>query len=210
VAAALQPQPRHPVRAGPQVLHATGVRAEVGPDAIERALHPGVHVERVQVVQEQQALHQRVGQQPVADRLAGRALGREGVHDVAEPVSVEAEQQPHQFLRRGRGAAAGGPQGGEQFLDPFPGLPYTGHPLRLSSAGYRRAAWRRDATAGQVARMAVIGECTFSSTLPLPRYMCTPHGRHGSKLRTARMMSIPLNWSGGFSSKIGVFCTASS
>ena len=35
--------------------------------------------------------------------------------------------------------------------------------------------------------------------------MCTPHGRHGSKLRTARMMSMPLKLSGPFSSKIGVF-----
>src|SRR5258708_34204743 len=35
-------------------------------------------------------------------------------------------------------------------------------------------------------------------------YWWTPHGRQGSKLRTARMMSIPLNWSGPFSSKIGV------
>ena len=58
--------------------------------------------------------------------------------------------------------------------------------------------------------MTDIGECTLSSSLPLPRYMCTPHGRQGSKLRTARMMSMPLNRSGGFSSKIGVFCTASS
>ena len=41
-------------------------------------------------------------------------------------------------------------------------------------------------------------------------YMCTPHGRHGSNERTARMMSMPLNLSGPFSSKIGVFCTASS
>ena len=55
-----------------------------------------------------------------------------------------------------------------------------------------------------------MGECLTSSTLPSPRYMWTPQGRHGSKLRTARMMSIPLNLSGPFSSKIGVFCTASS
>jgi len=54
------------------------------------------------------------------------------------------------------------------------------------------------------------GEWTRSSDLPLPRYMCTPQGRHGSKLRTARMMSIPLKFSWEFSSKIGVFCTASS
>src|SRR5262249_49368470 len=55
-----------------------------------------------------------------------------------------------------------------------------------------------------------MGTCLTSSTLPLPRYMCTPHGRHGSKLRTARMMSMPLNLSGPFSSNSGVFCTASS
>ncbi len=47
-------------------------------------------------------------------------------------------------------------------------------------------------------------------TRPFPVYMCTPQGRHGSKLRTARMMSTPLKFSGPFSSKIGVFCTASS
>ena len=49
-----------------------------------------------------------------------------------------------------------------------------------------------------------------SRSLVAPLYMCTPHGRHGSKLRTARMMSIPLNLSGPFSSKMGVFCTESS
>ena len=40
--------------------------------------------------------------------------------------------------------------------------------------------------------------------------MCTPHGRHGSKLRTDRMMSMPLKFSSVFSSKMGVFTTASS
>ncbi len=58
--------------------------------------------------------------------------------------------------------------------------------------------------------MPNIGTCFTSSSLPSPMYMWTPQGRHGSKLRTARMMSIPLNLSGPFSSKIGVFCTASS
>ncbi len=55
-----------------------------------------------------------------------------------------------------------------------------------------------------------VGVCWTFLTRPLPVYMCTPHGRHGSKERTARMMSIPLKFSGPFSSKIGVFCTASS
>ncbi len=40
--------------------------------------------------------------------------------------------------------------------------------------------------------------------------MCTPHGRHGSKLRTVRMMSMPLKFSGPFSSKMCMPCTASS
>ena len=55
-----------------------------------------------------------------------------------------------------------------------------------------------------------IGACVVFTVLPSPRYMCTPQGRQGSKLRTVRMMSMPLNLSGPFSSKIGVFCTASS
>ena len=55
-----------------------------------------------------------------------------------------------------------------------------------------------------------IGEWRVSSILPPPSYICTPQGRQGSKLRTARMMSMPLNLSRPFSSKIGVFCTASS
>ena len=56
----------------------------------------------------------------------------------------------------------------------------------------------------------MVGEWTLFSTWPLPRYMWTPHGRHGSKLRTVRMMSMPLKWSRSFSSKIGQPCTASS
>ena len=55
-----------------------------------------------------------------------------------------------------------------------------------------------------------MGECFTSITLPSPTYMCTPQGRQGSKLRTVRMMSIPLKFSGPLSSKMGVFCTASS
>src|SRR5436305_1298783 len=55
-----------------------------------------------------------------------------------------------------------------------------------------------------------IGEWTRFSVLPLPRYMCTPHGRQGSKLRTVRMMSMPRKFSWPFSSKIFCPSTASS
>src|SRR5262245_7726894 len=37
-----------------------------------------------------------------------------------------------------------------------------------------------------------IGAWRSCSSLPSPRYMWTPQGRHGSKLRTVRMMSMPL------------------
>src|SRR4029078_9054325 len=36
-----------------------------------------------------------------------------------------------------------------------------------------------------------VGECSRSSVFPLPRYMCTPHGRPGSKLRTGATTSPP-------------------
>src|SRR6185369_6532204 len=55
-----------------------------------------------------------------------------------------------------------------------------------------------------------VGACCTSSSLPPPRYMCTPQGRHGSKLRTVRMMSTPLNFSRPFSSNSGMFWMASS
>ena len=55
-----------------------------------------------------------------------------------------------------------------------------------------------------------IGWWTCLIVLPPPRYMCTPHGRHGSKLLTVRMMSMPLKLSRPFSSKIWSPCTASS
>src|SRR5207302_985199 len=55
-----------------------------------------------------------------------------------------------------------------------------------------------------------IGWWTVRSVLPLPRYMWTPHGRHGSNERTARMMSMPRKFSWSFSSKIGWPITASS
>src|SRR4029077_20066633 len=45
-----------------------------------------------------------------------------------------------------------------------------------------------------------VGEWRTSITRPSPTYMWTPHGRHGSKLRTVRMMSMPLKSAWSFSS----------
>ncbi len=46
--------------------------------------------------------------------------------------------------------------------------------------------------------------------MPLPVSMCVVHGMHGSKLRMARRMSMPLTWSSGTDSRIGVSTTACS
>ena len=39
--------------------------------------------------------------------------------------------------------------------------------------------------------LSIDGDVVRISGFPLPVYMCTPHGRQGSNLRTARMMSMP-------------------
>ncbi len=62
-----------------------------------------------------------------------------------------------------------------------------------SRSGPGRGGWSPSSIRG---RRRTVGECTRSSSRPSPRYMWTPHGRHGSKLRTVRMMSIPLKLSG--------------
>ena len=110
VAAALELQPGNAVE-DTEVLDAARVRAQVGPHPVQRALDAGVHVQRMEPVQQQQALHQRViGElrQHLRTRLA--LLPQDG-HDLAEAVSVQADEQPDEFLsRRSRRAEAAGLQ----------------------------------------------------------------------------------------------------
>ena len=118
MAAALEPEPRHPVRRA-EVFHAACVRAEVGPHPVERALHPRVDVERMQVVQQQQAFDQGILGQLVQHRHAGVALVPQRGHDMRQPVAVQADQQPDQFLGgRGRILDGARTQCVKQFLDP--------------------------------------------------------------------------------------------
>ena len=131
MAAALQPQPRHAIGHA-EVFHPARMRAEVRPDPVECALDARVDVERVQAVQQQQALHQRVLGQLGQHRRAGLALLAQHRDDLAEAVAVQADQQADQFLGgRGYRPARGGPQCGEQFLHPCADLLNAGHPLRL-------------------------------------------------------------------------------
>src|ERR1700729_3306433 len=79
--------------------------------------------------------------------------------------------------------------------------------LATPRSGYRLLSLGRHYSGPAAPNM---GECFTSITFPSPTYICTPQGRQGSKLRTVRMISMPLKFSGPLSSKMGVFCTASS
>ena len=126
--------------------------------------------------------HAVVGQ-PVAD--LGRPLQRG--EDPLEPLAVELHDRRDQLVRH---------RAGLEVLD------------LLELVGQRLDA--RDQRLGGVGAQHIpVGVWTTLRTFPLP-YMWTPQGRHGSNEWTARMMSIPLKFSGPFSSKIGVFWTASS
>ena len=109
------------------------MRAEVAPHPVQGELDPRVDIQRVQVVQHQQALHQRIRQQLVEYLSARVARFAQRRHNVAEPVAIQAEQKADQFLRgRGRTLVPARSQHGEQFLDPYPDLPNLGHAPRLS------------------------------------------------------------------------------
>ena len=126
----------------------------------------------------------------------------EDLDDPGQALAVHLDHRRHEVLRgpaRHRVGQLLDLRG--QLLDPLDqGLGADRFGL---SAGIPRApAWAQDIPVGVWV--------TFRTCPPRWLYMWTPHGRHGSKLRTARMMSTPLKFSGPFSSKIGVFCTASS
>ncbi len=189
---------------------AQGQRARVGVEAdhlqradvrgAQRAVDAGPHVIGVQVVQDQQS-----GGDLVVEQRAERVAAASGQQrdDLGESGAVELHQGPDQLLGgRGRGGVDAVGESGQEFLDPG-----GGH-LRVGRCRLRAGA---DCGRRHPARpLRPVGTCIFSTVFPPPTYMCTPQGRQGSKLRTARMMSMPLKFSGGFSSKIGVFCTASS
>ena len=75
-----------------EVLDPAGVRAQVGPDPVERALDAAVHVQRVQLVQQQQALHQVVLGEP------GDLRGVELRHDPLQTLAVHLDQEPDELL----------------------------------------------------------------------------------------------------------------
>ncbi len=190
-AAPLEPEMGDPVDQREE-LDVAAVRLHVWPDAVERLDDPVLEADRVEVVDQQQAADRPVGGELVADGDAGRSSLLQRRHDPLESVSVELHHRGDHLLSELTSVDVG------QSLDLLVQELHTAGEF-LAGRGLLIPSQHRP-----------VGVCWTFLTLPLPRYMCVPQGRHGSKLRTARMMSMPLKFSGPFSSKIGVFCTASS
>ena len=186
-------------------LDVAAVAPQERPHLGQRSLYPGLERRRVQPVHQQQRPDQLVvgqfrQQRRGRARRRGQPLGP-GRHR-RDPTSAAAAPRP---------VRATAPDCDTPRAQPEPV-----RSARRSLAGsvVARAQASAPALALSQARSSAlatwVGEWTFRSTLPLPRYMCTPQGRQGSKLRTARMISMPLKFSRVFSSKMGVSITASS
>src|SRR6185369_9475532 len=175
---------------------AAAVRGEEWPHPVECAGDPHLGVFRMETMKKKETGDEIIGGEAGEQRTAGGALV-DDLHHPFEAAAIELEEQAHQLLGRLAGARIGDrPQLGEHRFDAVTD--------RAHGDGFRHVS----PLSGDY--LAMIGECRCSRILPLPRYMWTPHGRHGSKLRTVRMMSMPLNLSWLFSSKIGQPYTASS
>ena len=176
-------------------LHVPAVRLHVGAHARERLLHPGRERHRVEIVDQQETADHAVAREP--EQQLFLSLLRQLPDDARQPFAVHRHDRRDELVDRAAHERVGRriDRGGE-LLDPVEQL------LPLAGRNLDRHLRRP--------QLRPVGRWTTLRTLPAPVYMCTPHGRHGSNERTARMMSMPLKFSGPFSSKIGVFCTASS
>ena len=124
---------------------------------------------------------------PAPPRRAGRLV--DDLQHPLQPGAVEVGHQPDQLL----GALAAPSARRAELASSSASIrsPVCARSRRPSGPRpLRRSGVRHDRRHSPVTDW--VGECSISSFLPPPRYMCTPHGRHGSKLRTVRMMSMPL------------------
>ena len=182
----------------PQQLHVAAVRLHVRAHARERLLDARLERHRVEVVDQHQAADHAVAREPEEQPFL--SLLRQLADDAREPFAVQLDDRRDELVDHAADERIGRRvDGGGQLLDPLE--------QRLPVG--RLVPWCLDCHLGRP-QLRPVGRWTTLRTRPAPVYMCTPHGRHGSNERTARMMSMPLKFSGPFSSKIGVFCTASS
>ncbi len=96
IAAALEPESHDPVGIHPDEGHTAGVGTQVGAHPVERPLHPGQDIVRVQVVQDQQRPDEVVvGERP---QPVGLARAGDQLDGAFQPRTVEADQRPDQLL----------------------------------------------------------------------------------------------------------------
>ncbi len=211
VAASLHSEPDHAVH-DTQERNIALVRVERGRHLIESLSNSRFQIEGMEPVQLEQARNQFIASHRVKDLAAGRTRLGEQVEKVRQALAVKVENRLDQFLRiRSSGGVGRLLDRLDQRLHPLDALGeiridsrihVRGLPaVRVKHGGREPTLRRQDQDRGT----PNMGEWRTSSVLPAPRYMCTPQGRHGSKLRTVRMISIPFDLSGPFSSKIGVF-----
>jgi hypothetical protein len=84
VATALQAEVSHPVGGDAEAVQPARMRSKVGPDTVECALDECIYVIRMEIVQEQQALGQRIGEQAITHRGPGRPFGVQDAHDLPQ------------------------------------------------------------------------------------------------------------------------------
>ena len=167
--------------------------AELREEVLDGAGHALFEGYGMSSVEHQKAADQRIMAE-FGERSATGLAGVEQLDDAGDDGTVQVHHRLEEFERGGARIFVG--EGGDVLHQLVNAL---GVRLELIGGGGHLPPARPN-----------IGEWRACNTLPPPRYMCTPQGRHGSKLRTARMMSMPLKLSGPFSSKSGVFWTASS
>ena len=142
MAAALQAQVDDALVVDAVELHLAGVRAELRHDRLDRALDPGRDRQRVQVMQQQQAFHQRIAGQLTHQPLAGLRVRTDDLDDLGQPGAVQIDQAAHELFRGGRDLRPGlRPQLGEQRFDPLARL------LRVVACGHQPSLSLRPAGA---------------------------------------------------------------
>ena len=111
-----------------------------------------------------------------APRPARRAPARAPAPDAARAAAAGARRARPRPARRSAATIRDRPS------------PYMSSSACTSSVAMSRCSGGNVSTRSSSASTSVdhpcspnIGECTCLIVLPLPRYMCTPHGRHGSK-----------------------------
>ena len=198
-----EPYPHHS-RVLVGVKEADVCRAERSAEPGERLLDTGAETLGVKAVQHEQARHEIVlGQLGEQGRSLDRLWSAGQLEYPREPLPVHGRQEPHQLLGPShRPALRQRPEELEQLGDPFPGC------CQVVGVGH--------GVLHRLARSALVEGMHHRRGVQLLQHVAPAEihvdaqGRHGSKLLTDRMMSMPLNESSPFSSKIGQSWTASS